>query len=179
MSLVQALVEAVGTEVAKAVAEWASEPAQAQKQEGDMGCSLCGQADDPSVHVVARSREWRVVRVIDNPDHPAFWRVIWNDHVAEMSDLTPDQRSALMQVVATVETVVRRELQPHKINLASLGNVVPHLHWHVIARWAEDPHFPQPVWGTRQREAPTAHLMRLEVDLPRVDRALQAELMKR
>jgi diadenosine tetraphosphate (Ap4A) HIT family hydrolase len=142
-------------------------------------CALCGPDDDKAVHLVARSREWRVVRVLDNPDHPAFWRVIWNDHAAEMTDLAPEQRSALMQTVCKVEAVVRRELQPHKVNLASLGNVVPHLHWHVVARWTDDPHFPQPIWGERQREASTAHLLRLEVALPQVDRAIQAELMKR
>jgi diadenosine tetraphosphate (Ap4A) HIT family hydrolase len=43
-------------------------------------------------------------------------------------------------------------LRPDKINLASLGNMVAHLHWHVIPRFADDPHFPQPIWGTRQRE---------------------------
>ena len=143
------------------------------------GCALCGPDDTAAVHLVARSQDWRVVRVLDNTDHPAFWRVIWNDHAAEMTDLLPVQRSAMMQTVCKVEAVVRRELQPTKINLASLGNVVPHLHWHVIARWTDDPHFPQPIWGTRQREALTAHLMRLEVDLPRVDRAIQLELMNR
>lgn len=142
-------------------------------------CVLCGPDDDQSAYLVARSRDWRVVRVLDNGDHPAFWRVIWNDHAAEMSDLEPPQRSALMQVVCKVEAVIRRELQPHKVNLASLGNVVPHLHWHVIARWQDDPHFPQPIWGTRQRDATMAHRMRLEVSLPQVDRAIQTELMNR
>lgn len=142
-------------------------------------CALCGPDDEKAVHLVARSRDWRVVRVLDNDDHPAFWRVIWNDHAAELTDLEPAQRSAMMQAVCKVEAVVRRELQPLKVNLASLGNVVPHLHWHVVARWAEDPHFPQPIWGTRQREAPMSHRMRLEVSLPQVDRVIQAELMSR
>lgn len=144
-----------------------------------MGCALCGEDDLQAVHTVLRSRDWRVVRVLDNADHPAFWRVIWNSHAAEMTDLLPEQRSALMQAVCKVEAVVRRELEPGKINLASLGNVVPHLHWHVVARWPHDAHFPQPVWGERQRESDPAHLMRMEVGLPRVDRAIQAELMNR
>ncbi len=142
-------------------------------------CPLCSADDDENVHPVARSAEWRVVRVLDNPDHPAFWRVIWNGHTAEMTDLEPLQRSALMKVVYAVEAVVRRELQPFKVNLASLGNMIPHLHWHVVARWQDDPHFPQPIWGARLREPAQAHLMRLEVQLPQVDRALRAELMSR
>jgi diadenosine tetraphosphate (Ap4A) HIT family hydrolase len=142
-------------------------------------CPLCGADDDKAVHLVARCREWRVVRVLDTPDHPAFWRVIWNDHAAELTDLEPQRRSTLMQTVCKVEAVVRRDLQPFKVNLASLGNVVSHLHWHVVARWQDDSHFPQPIWGARQRDSTRAHLMRLEVQLPQVDRAIQAALMSR
>jgi diadenosine tetraphosphate (Ap4A) HIT family hydrolase len=47
--------------------------------------------------------------------------------------------------------VVREVMQPEKINLASFGNMVPHLHWHVIPRYTDDVHFPQPVWGQVQR----------------------------
>ena len=47
-------------------------------------------------------------------------------------------------------------MQPHKINLASLGNVVPHLHWHVIPRYSDDLHFPNPIWGQVERRANAA-----------------------
>ena len=57
-----------------------------------------------------------------------------------------------MEVVATVERALRQHLQPTKINLAALGNMVPHLHWHVIARFEWDSHFPAPVWAAGQRE---------------------------
>lgn len=57
-----------------------------------------------------------------------------------------------MRVVFAVETVLRERLKPRKINLASLGNMTPHLHWHVVPRFETDPHFPQPVWGQQQRE---------------------------
>jgi diadenosine tetraphosphate (Ap4A) HIT family hydrolase len=43
-------------------------------------------------------------------------------------------------------------MHPDKINLASLGNMTPHLHWHVIPRFKQDKHFPQPIWGVPQRE---------------------------
>ncbi len=71
----------------------------------------------------------------------------------EMSDLDADQRNALMGVVDAVEKMVRKLFVPDKINLASFGNMVPHLHWHVIPRWQDDRHFPEPVWGAVQREA--------------------------
>jgi diadenosine tetraphosphate (Ap4A) HIT family hydrolase len=57
-----------------------------------------------------------------------------------------------MLVVFTVEAALRELLRPEKINLASLGNVTPHLHWHVIARFRDDPHFPNPIWGARIRQ---------------------------
>jgi diadenosine tetraphosphate (Ap4A) HIT family hydrolase len=48
-------------------------------------------------------------------------------------------------------------LHPDKINLASFGNVVPHLHWHVIPRFEDDAHFPAPIWGKRKEEGGEAH----------------------
>jgi diadenosine tetraphosphate (Ap4A) HIT family hydrolase len=58
-----------------------------------------------------------------------------------------------MQVVFQVEDLVRKIMQPDKINLAEFGNMVPHLHWHIIPRWQNDPYFPQPIWGAVQRES--------------------------
>lgn len=90
----------------------------------------------------------------DEPDHPGFLRVILNAHVKEMTDLAPVEREALMRVVWAAEAALREVLAPDKLNLASLGNVVPHLHWHVIPRFADDPHFPNTVWGERKRPTP-------------------------
>jgi diadenosine tetraphosphate (Ap4A) HIT family hydrolase len=93
-----------------------------------------------------------VVRV-DDADYPAFCRVIWNAHVREMTDLSAPDRAHLMDVVFAVETVLRRHTVATKINLASLGNLTPHLHWHVIPRFADDRHFPAPVWAEPKRDA--------------------------
>lgn len=93
----------------------------------------------------------RVVRV-DDADYPGFCRVVWHAHVGEMTDLPPVDRSYLMEVVLAVESVVRQLFSPDKINLASFGNLVPHIHWHIIPRWRDDRHFPQPIWGAVQRD---------------------------
>ena len=97
----------------------------------------------------------RIVRA-DEPDYPGFLRVIMNAHVKEMSDLSVSDQEKLMRAVFAAEAALREVMQPDKINLASLGNVVPHLHWHVIPRFVDDPHFPNPVWGARLRDTPHA-----------------------
>ena len=84
---------------------------------------------------------------------PGFTRVIWNDHAREMTDLREDERNTLMQVVFRVEQVMRDILEPDKINLASLGNMVAHVHWHIIPRWQDDIAFPAPVWNAPSPDA--------------------------
>lgn len=121
-------------------------------------CELCTQ--DGGL-LVWRGEKLRLIRAVgdaQSADHPAFYRVVWNAHVAEWTDLLPADRSHIMQAVAKVETVMREALSPTKVNLASLGNVVPHLHWHVIARFDWDARWPAPVWGPRRGE--------LERDVP-------------
>ena len=75
-----------------------------------------------------------------------------------MSDLTVNERHHLLDVVCAVEAAVRSVVQPDKLNLASLGNVVPHLHWHVIPRWTDDSHFPAPIWAAAVRQMPVRAL---------------------
>ena len=101
----------------------------------------------------------RVVRV-DEPDYPVFVRVILKRHAREMGDLAPDERGRLMEVVFAVEAAVRETMQPDKMNLASLGNMTPHVHWHVVPRFRDDRHFPNPIWAAPQRERGSAHAER-------------------
>lgn len=91
--------------------------------------------------------------LVPDADYPGSCRVIWKRHVAEMTDLDTRERRHLMSVVFAAEAAVRRAARPDKINLASLGNLVPHLHWHVIPRWRDDSHFPAPIWAAAQRSA--------------------------
>jgi diadenosine tetraphosphate (Ap4A) HIT family hydrolase len=113
-----------------------------------MACVFC---DSEGGSVLWRDASLRVV-LADEPGYPGFCRVIWNAHVAEFSELDAPSRAHLMETVAAVERAVRRVMKPGKINLASLGNQVPHLHWHVIPRYADDAHFPKPVWASAERD---------------------------
>lgn len=130
-------------------------------------CPLCRSQNEK---VLWRDATRRIVLVGD-PGYPGFCRVVWNAHVREMTDLAPDDRALLMNTVFTVEQVLRDQLRPDKINLALLGNQVPHLHWHVIPRFRDDAHFPDPIWAPARR-APRAH----SVDIQALQTALAAGL---
>jgi diadenosine tetraphosphate (Ap4A) HIT family hydrolase len=106
-------------------------------------CPLCCPASET---VLWQSPQLRVIDAGDER-YPGFTRVIWNAHVREMTDLSATQRNALMQVVWRVELAQRAVLAPVKVNLAQFGTMVPHVHWHIIPRWATDPHFPDAVWA--------------------------------
>ena len=132
-----------------------------------MTCELC--VSDGG-ELIWRDERCRVVAIME-PGYPGYCRVIWNAHAAEMTDLADGEQERLMRVVFEVEAGLRELLRPDKINLASLGNVVPHLHWHVIPRFRGDPHFPSPIWGARQREPGP-----MRVDLGVVKKALAQRL---
>ncbi len=117
-----------------------------------MKCELCESAGGL---LLWQDDRLRVVSVTE-PGYRGYCRVIWQSHVAEMTDLDAASRDHCMHVVYAVEAALRALLNPAKINLASLGNFTPHLHWHVIARFRDDPHFPQAIWGARQRDLPSA-----------------------
>lgn len=117
-----------------------------------MKCPLC---NTPGGSVLWRDATCRVA-LADEPDYPGFLRVILDAHVKEMTDLPAAAQQRLFEVVLAAEAALREVLAPDKVNLASLGNVVPHLHWHVIPRFADDPHFPGAVWGARKHDIPHA-----------------------
>lgn len=110
-------------------------------------CELCESAGGETLW---QDELCRVVLVGDR-DYPGLCRVILNRHVSEMTDLDATTRDRLMRVVFAVEQTLRQLMQPGKINLASLGNRVAHLHWHVIPRFADDRHFPDSVWSEARR----------------------------
>lgn len=113
-------------------------------------CPICAAQNE---EILWQNDKLRVIAVHNEANAPAFCRVIWQAHVAEMTDLAATERDEIMHTVYRVEAAMRQVFRPAKINLASLGNVVPHLHWHVIARFENDANFPAPIWAASQREA--------------------------
>lgn len=113
-------------------------------------CPLC---DTQGENILWQDDLCRVI-LANEPDYPGFVRVILKAHIREMTDLPGPDQAGFMRVMLAAESALRTALAPDKINLASLGNLVPHLHWHVIPRFENDPHFPNPVWGARLRDTP-------------------------
>jgi diadenosine tetraphosphate (Ap4A) HIT family hydrolase len=156
------------------------------------GCELC----ELSAPAVVDNDRFAVI-LVDDANYPGFARVIWKDHVREVSDLPdadrlllndavvklelavrevsdlPDaDRLLLNDAVVKLELAVREVMQPLKVNVASLGNVVPHLHWHVIPRYADDAHFPAPVWAQAQRTTDEAVLQARRALVPQLAEAI-------
>ena len=130
-------------------------------------CELCMRIGGS---LLWRDGSCRVVLVSD-PDYAGYCRIIWHSHIREMTDLPAAQRAHCMRVVFAVEYALRNALAPDKINLASFGNMAPHLHWHVIPRFTRDAHFPNPIWGKRRR-------LKTAVAMPRTRAALRAMLAR-
>jgi diadenosine tetraphosphate (Ap4A) HIT family hydrolase len=133
-------------------------------------CELCELKADP----VWRDDKLAII-LVDDQNYPGFCRVIWHAHVKEMSDLAPADRLLLNDAVWHVELALRDVMAPGKVNLASLGNMTPHLHWHVIPRYADDAHFPNPVWSEAVRKTDEPVLAARRALLPK----LSAEIVRR
>ena len=115
-------------------------------------CVLCKDELKPEEgQLIWRGDDCRVI-LVNDPDLPGFCRVIWNRHVAEMTDLSYGERDHLMTLVFAVEEAVRHVMHPDKVNIAALGNMVPHIHWHVIPRFKDDAFFPGSAWSKKTQE---------------------------
>lgn len=138
---------------------------------GIVSCALCEGAGGRLVH---EAESFRVIHASE-AGFPAFYRLIWREHAREFSELSKVNRVLCMEAVTVIEQAMRDLLAPTKINLATLGNVVPHLHWHVIARFDWDSHFPSPVWAGPQRERAPEREAEVAARLP----ALEARIIER
>ena len=138
-------------------------------------CDLCRLLAAPAEGVVIWRDDLLSVIAVDDAEYPGFTRVVWNAHVKEMTDLDADERARVMEVVFAVESAQRAVMAPEKINLASFGNMTPHVHWHVIPRYVEDAHFPNSSFATAVRAATTDVLAARRALVP----ALHAAIIER
>lgn len=131
-------------------------------------CDLCANIGG---ELIIHMEKFRVV-LVDDALYPGFCRVIWQQHIKEMTDLSAADQLLCMQVVFATEQAIRDVMQPEKVNLASFGNMTPHVHWHVIPRYKDDTHFPDSVWAAPKREADTALLSARRAQLSALKKAV-------
>ncbi|MCC7170727.1 MAG: HIT domain-containing protein [Planctomycetes bacterium] len=113
-----------------------------------MDCVFCSTSGGRVVHAEPDARiVWP-----HELEHPALLRVVATAHARELTDLAPAVRQRLFTLVCAAESALRSVVAPAKINVASLGNVVPHVHWHVVPRYVDDAFFPQPIWASKLRD---------------------------
>jgi diadenosine tetraphosphate (Ap4A) HIT family hydrolase len=132
-------------------------------------CPLC---TTDGGELLWKNDEMRVI-FSNEPDYPGFCRVIWNEHVAEMSQLSVDQRARLHHIVMLVEKAIIDVMHPDKVNLAALGNMVPHLHWHIIPRYQLDVCFPGSVWSEKLRPSNQEHLIKQQANTVLLKKKIQ------
>jgi len=111
-----------------------------------MGCPLC----NPTNENVIFQNDF--VRVILVDEIPGYVRVITQKHVKEFSDLSDDEAVNLTMLVKKIEKIIIQTLKPDKVNIASLGNMVPHMHVHIIPRFKNDPWWPGATFCEKQRD---------------------------
>ena len=111
------------------------------------GCPLCSKQEYPIIF----SNDFLRILLINNQNYPGYCRVDLIDHIKEMSNLNKKSQNKLMKTIFLIEKIIKVYINPDKINLASLGNITPHLHWHIIPRHFEDNHFPNSIWSTKER----------------------------
>ncbi|HLO75735.1 MAG TPA: HIT family protein [Magnetospirillum sp.] len=93
--------------------------------------------------------DWPLCRVLLLKDANYPWLVLVprRHGVSEVHELDPDDRLTLIEEIADASRRLQSHVNAHKMNVAALGNVVPQLHVHVVARFEADPAWPKPIWG--------------------------------
>ena len=79
-------------------------------------------------------------------------------HVTRIDELSTAEWQAMAQDIRTTEQTLMAVFAPDHINIASIGQVVPHLHWHLIPRYTDDPRWGAPIWMTKEDEMQKIYL---------------------
>lgn len=109
-------------------------------------CPMCTKwQDEPELRVAEMER----TLVLLNRDQffPGYCFVVARDHVTELFHLERLERATVMEEVTAVAAAVAAAFRPDKVNYELLGNMVPHMHWHVVPRFRTDPLWPRPIWA--------------------------------
>lgn len=134
--------------------------------------SLCFFCNNIGGRVLYHNKVFRIT-LVEDVNYPGYLRIVSNLHVKELTDLSDDDNLLIYGAVMKCEKILREIMNPEKINIASFGNMTPHVHWHLIPRYKDDKHFPNPTWGDITNDAylPSVSLINQEKFL--VDKFLE------
>ncbi len=93
------------------------------------------------------------VRVETEPFEIPWLKIFTQEPIKEFSHCSQKLQLEILRVLNICEKEMLEYFEPEKINIASFGNYVPHVHFHIQARFNDDSYFPEPTWGAKQREA--------------------------
>ncbi|MEJ2200232.1 MAG: HIT family protein [Desulfuromonadaceae bacterium] len=111
-----------------------------------MNCPFCTRwQDEPDLRVM--ELEHCYVQLNRDQFFPGYTLVFSKQHVTELFHLQPAERGALMEEVNRVAAALHQLYQPTKMNYELLGNMVPHMHWHLVPRFRHEPLWPRPIWS--------------------------------
>jgi diadenosine tetraphosphate (Ap4A) HIT family hydrolase len=87
------------------------------------------------------------LRLINNSDYTWLILIPKINNLIEITDLSPQDYATLGKEIRELATIIQKEFNPDKLNIATIGNIVKQLHVHIVARYKDDKTFPKPVWG--------------------------------
>jgi diadenosine tetraphosphate (Ap4A) HIT family hydrolase len=93
------------------------------------------------------------IKIESEPSQIPWLKLFTQEPYKEMSSVPKTLRVTLYELLHLIEEEMLTYFQPDKMNIASFGNYVPHVHWHIMARFKNDNYFPEPMWGQKQRES--------------------------
>jgi diadenosine tetraphosphate (Ap4A) HIT family hydrolase len=114
-------------------------------------CQMCTKwEDEPELRIA----ELECCYVLLNYDQffPGYTFVFGKEHVTELFHLDREERILVMEEVAAVASALSILFKADKINYELLGNMVPHMHWHIVPRFRTDPLWPRPIWAEPHEE---------------------------
>lgn len=114
-------------------------------------CPMCSRwEDDRDLRII----ELKHSLVVLNRDQffPGYTLLFTRMHVTELFHLEQAVRAELIEEVSRVAQALQAVFRPDKINYELLGNMVPHMHWHLVPRCATDPLWPRPIWAETHDE---------------------------
>ena len=106
--------------------------------------------------------ESKTIKIEIEESEIPWLKIFTQEPYKEMSEVPAEIKFEIYDLLNIIEKEMIAYYNPKKINIASFGNYMPHVHWHIMARFEEDSYFPEPMWGTKQREA-TLELPNFEI----------------